>query len=296
MLPRAVSEHYRAQQRQVVSTLALTRREWAKMGPDFDASWRTVGPRLLLLTTSAQVGAAGNGARYVPATLDQLGTHVEPLADVDPNGFGGWASDGRPLDTLLYGAVTTAKQHVLEGATPAQALRLGGKWLDMAVHTQIADAGRQAASVGIAARPKVGWVRMVNPPCCPRCAVLAGRFYRWSSGFRRHPRCDCVHIPTTLANPAATLGSDPQALFDSGQVHGLNESERKAIAEGADPGQVVNARRGRQGMTTTEGTTKHGLAGVRLQGRQRLTPDGIYRIASDRGEALRLLKQHGYLL
>jgi hypothetical protein len=49
-------------------------------------------------------------------------------------------------------------------------------------------------------------------------------------------------------------------------------------------------------MTTTEGTTKRGLAGSRLEGRQRLTPDGIYRIASDRTEALQLLKQHGYLL
>jgi hypothetical protein len=295
VIPQAVAEHYRAQQRVTLVALASTRREWASMTQDFDASWRFVGPRIVTLTAGAQLKAAGNGARYVPRTLEQLDQAVDPLADVNPNGFAGWASDGRPLDTLLYNAVITAKERVGQGASVAQALAAGRKWLDMAIQTQVADAGRQAASVGIAARPRVQWVRMVNPPCCPRCAVLAGKVYKYNQGFRRHPRCDCVHIPTTVANPEA-VGSDAGALFRSGQVHGLTESEAKAIADGADPAQVVNARRGASGMTTTEGTTKHGLAGTRLQGRQRLTPDGIYRIASNRNEALGLLRQHGYLL
>src|SRR5690348_18342012 len=36
---------------------------------------------------------------------------------------------------------------------------------------------------------------LLNPPSCQRCAILAGRWYRWSQGFLRHPRCDCVNLP-----------------------------------------------------------------------------------------------------
>jgi hypothetical protein len=46
----------------------------------------------------------------------------------------------------------------------------------------------------------MGFVRRVNPPCCGRCAILAGRWYRYDSGFRRHPRCDCTLEPTSEGN------------------------------------------------------------------------------------------------
>jgi hypothetical protein len=60
----------------------------------------------------------------------------------------------------------------------------------------VSDAARDATSASIVARPQIGWVRMVNPPCCSRCAVLAGRSLQWNDGFQRHPRCDCLHIPS----------------------------------------------------------------------------------------------------
>ena len=73
MLPDAVVAHYRAQQRLTVATLALVRREWAKMGDDFDVSWRAVGLRLTTLVAAAQLGAAKNGAAYVPRALAETG-------------------------------------------------------------------------------------------------------------------------------------------------------------------------------------------------------------------------------
>lgn len=261
------------------------------MGTDFDASWVNVGPRVTLLTASAQLGAARNGAASVPAILAELGQSVDPMGEVNPRGFAGVASDGRPLDSLLLGGVIEAKQAAR--ALPAgDALAVGGRWLDMAVHTQIADAHRGAAGVGITARPRVGWIRNANPPCCSRCAALAGKEFKWNQGFKRHPRCDCSHIPTTLANPNSHLGTD----VPLDQITDLSKADRQAIADGADMNQVFNAKRGRSGMTTSEGTTKRGLAGQRLAGRQRLTPGGIYRIASNRTEAMALLKQHGYVL
>src|SRR5690606_23965723 len=33
------------------------------------------------------------------------------------------------------------------------------------------------------------YVRMLTPPSCSRCTVLAGRWYRKNAGFARHPGC-----------------------------------------------------------------------------------------------------------
>jgi hypothetical protein len=69
-----------------------------------------------------------------------------------------------------------------------------------------------------------------------------------------------------------------------------------AIRDGADLGQVVNARRGMYTAAgrslTVESTTRRGVA----PGKVRLMPEQIYREArGDRDEAIRLLKRFGYL-
>src|SRR6187402_488661 len=120
MQPQAAREFYRAQQRQVVATVALSRREWARMGGDFDQSWATVGPRLTVLAASAQLGSARSAAAYVPKVLAETNQVADPDGLVNGSAFAGIASDGRPLDTLLYGAVTRAKEAVAQGLTSAQ--------------------------------------------------------------------------------------------------------------------------------------------------------------------------------
>jgi hypothetical protein len=279
LLPQAVADHYQAQQRLIVSTLGLTRREWDSLSLEsLDEAWPTVQPRVELLTASAQLGAARNGAGYVAATLAEFGEDIIPAGVVNPRAFAGVASDGRALGTLLAGAFYRAKV--------MRSMDSGGKWLDMAVHTQIVDAGCASAQTAIASYDGVGWVRMVNPPCCGPCAVLAGKKYRYNQGFKRHPRCDCVHIPSTLANPADNMGVNP--TLD--QITDLTEAEREALAEGADLPQVINARRGRSRdkMSTLEGTSRD-------RSQRRLTPDGIFKKAKSRGEAVDLLKEYGYL-
>jgi hypothetical protein len=299
VLPQAVSEHYRAQQRLIVATLGLTRAEWSRMGGDFDASWARVGPRILLLTASAQLGAARSGAAYVPDTLAELGTPVDPVGEVVPGAFSGVASDGRPLDTLLAESVIQAKQRVAGGASQQEALAAAGKALDMYVHTQVADAARGAASVSIASRNRVGWVRMVNPPCCSRCAILAGRFYAWSSGFQRHPRCDCTMTPSREDRAHEVDTWTPQQLFDGGHVKGLRDVQAKAIADGADPIAVMNADRrvfvNGKYVSKTQGIYTTAAVGRARGQARRLSPEGVYRIASDREEALKLLRANGYL-
>ena len=82
------------------------------------------------------------------------------------------------------------------------------------------DAARAAEQVMVAATPNVAHVRFLNLPSCSRCAVLAGRVYRYSEGFERHPGCDCVMIPTTVASP---LVQDPTELAAQGLVTGLSQ-------------------------------------------------------------------------
>ena len=215
------------------------------------------------------------------------------------------------------------------------------------VSTLVSDAGRSAMGVFTTSRAEeIGSVRVLTPPSCARCAILAGRWYRWSEAFQRHPRCDCQMLP-------ASRGSalwDPHQANDRGEIGsyrtmpdgskrfepGLSKAQQKAIDEGADIAQVVNASRGMQTINfagrrvqvTTEGTTSRGIAYSRLtqrggsaqveagfatritrNGREtrrvtqtvarapRLSPEAIYHVADgDRELAIQLLRANGYIL
>lgn len=255
------------QQRYALGGIAAARRAWRLQDP------RALLPALTLLQGfAARDGAAGVGAMLAEQNIDA------PEEDlVNTQILAGVASDGRPLGSLLEQAETEA------------ALTL------MAV-TQIADAGRVAAGLSIASRQNVGWTRMVNTPCCPRCALLAGKFYRWNTGFKRHPRCLCRHIPTQ-EDVAGDVRTDPKALFDSGQVTGVTKAEQAALDAGGDFSRIFNARRGRYvdeagHRMTRDATTRRGT-GIKI----RPTPEEIYRQAGeDQAAAVRSLKKFGYIL
>ena len=204
-------------------------------------------------------------------------------------------SNGRPLDSLLYGSVIHAKEAILLGQDQRAALAVGLKYLDLYVQTQVSDSSRVASGVAIASRPRLaGWVRMVNSPCCKRCAIQTGKFFRWNQGFKRHPNCDCRHIPAS-EDLAGELGTDPDALWRSGGVKDLTFAERRALTEGADFSKVVNANRG---LYLDEAGRKLTREDVKRSGRSgiRPTPEQIYREAkSDRAGAIQLLRHFGYL-
>lgn len=208
-----------------------------------------------------------------------------------------------------------------------EALADAGKWLEAVAASILIDTARAAESAATTARPEVGgYVRMLNPPSCSRCVVLAGRFYRWNEGFDRHPpTCDCRHIPASEAI-AGDLTVNPDSYFHSltreEQDKTFTKAGAQAIRDGADINQVVNARRGMQKaqvfgrdvVVTSEGTTRRGFAYARLPGTRandtrrrgekyrrttavRLMPESLYEIAGDdRDEAIRLLKLHGFIL
>jgi hypothetical protein len=243
--PQATQQLYETTQRFELALLGIGRRLWKRMRPDaMDASWRQLLPQMTAYTAGAQLAAAQAGVAYLPDVLAEQG--IADLAEVSirPQAFSGVASDGRSLPGLLDGAVVTAKRSVLLGKDGGDALLDGQRWLEQALQSAVADAARDATAAGIVARSNIGWVRMVNPPCCSRCAVLAGRVYKWSDGFLRHPRCDCLHIPTTLAN-ADTYLSSPDELVKRGLITDLSQAQRKQLSDGGDISKVLNQSRDR---------------------------------------------------
>lgn len=254
-------EHYRTQQRIQAAGLRAARKA-KRSGPLAVAK----------VVTAYQLAAAIDAARSVPAMLDEQGIPDEPVSQVQAASLAGVASDGRPLDTLF------------EQAESDYAFGL-------MVATQLQDVARVVQSLAISTRPNVsGYVRMLNPPSCSRCAVLAGKFYRWNTGFERHPGCDCRHIPSVEAL-AGDLTTDPQAYFESlptasevaerypnlsvkmrreagiySQEDVFTKAGAQAIRDGADVTRVVNARRGMS--TAARGTSgRRMLAAEEVGGR-----------------------------
>jgi hypothetical protein len=303
------------QQRQQQLALLATRSveaAWARMSPtDVAGSWSTlVAPTVLQLVVQAQIEAARGVQEYVARSVDLQGAQPAPAGRVQTNTFAGAASDGRPLDTLLGYPVWQVEAFMAGGTPAADALGIGLRHLGRIVATQIQDTARAATGVAIVNDRRVtGYIRVVSGACCSRCAILAGRWYRYNAGFPRHPHCSC----TQVAASHDVVPQSPKAIFDSMSPDelrqaGWSQADIKAISEdGADIYQVTNAHRdlrsvtiaGRPIKTTLQGTTAKGIAGKRLKTPIRLTPESIYaeadRLGWSRDETIRQLTRFGYI-
>ena len=317
--PETAVKHYRAMLRLQRSARAAAAVAWSSLSAAYlSESWDSVSPALVAAVSKLQLDAATRGAGYGGNTLADQGLYEAPEAWVDPSSLAGVSSRGASLGAALYSAIPHTKDLIAGGMPERVALARGREVLQMSAAAQVADAGRTAAGLDTFARPRVGYVRMLNPPSCSRCSVLAGRFYRNNEGFQRHPRCDCVHVPTTRTEAAESEGlvHDPYAYFESlsesAQDKTFGKAQAQAIRDGADLFQVVNARRGmsyagvsadgsRRGQKvasdfTREGTTRRALWGGANPKGRRLTPDAIYAQGLPREATLDLLAKHGYLL
>lgn len=304
-VPSAVVSQYKASQRLQSQAALAARRAWSQVQAGLiSQSWEIIlrNSGLIATVSAAQLANATSGAGYSAGALAQQGLYEPPQAFVNPAGFAGVAADGRPLEGLLYSTAPYVKSLIGGGMDVSAAVGAGAKHVQMLVMTTVADAGRGAAGVDIASRRGVGYVRMLNPPSCSRCSVLAGKFYRWNAGFQRHPRCDCIHVPAKGADAARSEGliHDPYEYFNSlselEQNRLYTQSGAQAIRDGADLFQVVNSRRGMKpgGLVTTEGTSRRGAYG---SGRApRLTPEAIYQKGLSREATLKELERYGYVL
>lgn len=349
---------YRRQQRIVRRATNRVQTLWRQIDAgNIAGSWEQLAPLLVQVVTEAQSAAAALADPYLDAVVAAEGATAAAAGRINPAAFARTASDGRPLISLLYQPVIDWKVRLLAGQSPrdaaagslASALRITA--------TQVADAGRGATGAAMAGRRTIqGYVRVVQPPACSRCVILAGTEWGWNRGFQRHPKCDCIHLPTTLLargqgrqgslsgdrfTPTTRPGEGGRGFLNpSAYFNGLSRAEQdrvfgvagaRAIRDGADMAQVVNARRGmftadayrRRLSATHEGATRHGLfhqrelrrteqqTGTRFARDRadvrrglprfelrspRLMPEAIYRLAEDREQAINMLRRFGYLI
>jgi hypothetical protein len=155
---------------------------------------------------------------------------------------------------------------------------------------EVTASATDALQTTMAVTPQMtGYVRMLTPPSCSDCAILAGKWFRWNEGFQRHPRCDCRHIPVG-EDAAGDITTDPYAYFNSlsaeDQARYFGAAEAEAIRAGGDIYRVVNVR-------------NRGVGGARA-GRIYGTPTKatareLIEQATSRRHAYALLEEHGYI-
>lgn len=321
MIPfRSPGVHHARQTAISQRTVALVRKVWAKIdGADLDVSWSTLVAELNSAVSAGQWLAAREADRYVDSLLIEQRAPIESVGVIDPAAF-------VQVDVeQLYSPVVATKRAVARGTTINEALVAGAARLVQVATTATADAGRQAVLSSMTTHPAVTkYSRMVRPPACSRCVLLSGTVYSMNDGFQRHPMCRCVHIPLAedLEND---LTPDPKeyfkALSTEDQDKYFTKAGAEAIRDGADIGQVVNARKGMYTaadgqLATNVGNTRRALAGrrmaangpeaLRLPGVRysqnirldiiRPMPETIYKQANSRAEALQMLRDFGYVV
>jgi hypothetical protein len=325
--PQAV-DHQRARERVTEAAARAAQQLWRQVDPqDIRSSWLALLVRVLTIVSGGQLAAARATDPWLYALLEPT-SEQESDGQLVPGAFVGVTGAGAPLAEALLAPMWTTLAQVARDVPVAHALARGGAVLDIVARTAIADAGRAADSVGMVARPAVtSYVRVVESGACNRCIVLAGREYGVSKAFARHPRCHCGMEPVTREHRPEPV--DAKDLFDkmsaAEKKKTFGEAAVKAIEDGADIAQVVNARRGMASavvygqkiLKTSEGVTRRGIAGQRLRGfektggqrfgaetgsrarsnRPRLMPEEIYKQADgDRDHSLRLLRLHAYIV
>ncbi|HCA88174.1 MAG TPA: hypothetical protein DEQ61_23545 [Streptomyces sp.] len=313
--------HVETRRRLAEATARATHQAWRGIDRhNIYGSWLGMLGGVLAIVSGGQLAAAQSTNLWL---AELLGADPErPDADqIDPASLVGVDGAGRLLASVLMAPMWTALRLVAQGKPVAQAMASGQALLDAVVRTAIADTGRAADQIGMAARRDVTtYVRVPESGACSRCVILAGTRARGvSTAFLRHPNCHCGMEPVTKDHrPEPFDGKDLYDRMSAAQRRKtFGEAGVKAIDAGADLAQVVNARRGMSSATvfgrelqvTSEGATSRGIAGKRLKDLQkepgrryrvsrtpRLMPEEIFRLADDREHAIRLLRQHSFIV
>ncbi|MEV6897460.1 hypothetical protein [Amycolatopsis sp. NPDC051372] len=327
-------------QREADAQTALTQEALAQLeaasraGATNPERWRDAIADAAEALLSLQVQMVEGADDYVTALLEEQGAKILDAPALNPDGFADMtAGGGSWLKNLIYAPISVGRRTRELGVDEAR------RHADLVAMSIVAsgmqDAGRAAVTAMGTGRGATRYVRMLNGKSCARCAILAGRVYRVSA-FPRHDRCDCKNVPT-VEDTADDWRTDPKQYFRSlsteDQDAVFGEAGARAIRDGADMSQVVNAYDGitvatafgREVQATTTGTTRRALFGgyeIRADGTlrkrtdaelqkvkgsryrrakaPRLLPDEIYSLAEefgwDRDEILRQLRRFAYVL
>lgn len=296
---------------------------WKLLDPaHLDASFRKIQPNITGAIGGGQMLAAIGSDSYVGSVLAAQGFTESAEGTLDPRAFAGF---GYPFPTnrttsrevqwslqdLTRQSLIGVKEAISRGLPVDVSMARGQASIVRTATTQVQDAGRAATSVAsVQRRALAKYVRLLTPPSCSRCVLLAGKVYKTEEAFLRHPNCDCINVPLADVRKAADIQISPRAYFNSltpeQQAKTFTIAGAQAIRDGADIYQVVNARlglastifHGEKVSITTVGS-KRGLARKRLGSNRipRITPEQIYKDANgNRDTALFLLHRFGYII
>lgn len=315
------TSYYLDQQRVLRAAVDRAQAAWRELpaGTDGHEVWTgQVRPELVSAVEQAQADSVSLAPLYVAATIAAAGAVSAPLGALVTRAWVGYATTGLPLAALADFAYRHYQRSLALGVAPSEARTMGLARLLRYVATETADAGRLASTAAAVLEPEiVGYERGVHLPACGRCIQLAGRLYRYSTGFLRHPNCDCIMHPVTRDRWRTNRPTNtPHALFDqmtsAQQDKAFGIDAATAIRAGADISRVVNARRHGAVYTaggheyTHEATTVRGvgrrLGDLTKRGRRyrttgvaRPTPAQLVNTARNEAELTMLLRQFGYL-
>lgn len=305
---RAASRHKADTEKLTSAAFERAGKAWKRVNPgSIVASWQTLSAGVIGAVMLAQTETIENSNDYIDfafneQNIDGLDARLRPAAIV-----GTMPATGATLDAALAGVAFHTLDHIGRGHSVRDAVDGGMLELAQLVQYAVADASRASAQIRIGTtQTSVGYTRVVSAGCCARCAVLAGRFYRWNTGFLRHPNCLCLHFPTTAVGATETA-TDPYTQFEAlsprEQDRIYTKSGAEAIRNGADMNQVVNARRGMttSGRFTSEGSSRRGYYRITSDagkaGKRRLSVDELLRRSGGSKEAfVRLLNEYGYFV
>lgn len=279
-------------------------------------SWNRTNVDFITLFAALQTRAASDAIDSSTLMLAEQDDYVRPDGIANPMAFGtGFAPSGIDLESYFSIPVTRTLQAIKSGVGESDAMQIGRATLRQMSTQALEDTSVSAMGVSITQRAGVGYVRVESPDCCPRCAILAGKYFRHSQNFLRHPKCHGMTIPCKGRDKAEKQGwiTDPMDRFnrmsEAEQDRVFGHADAQAIRDGADIYQVVNAHRGMRpvgrgniSMTTSEGTSRYGWSRMirkyeyGQKQRRRLTPEGIYSFNLPREQTIELLKREGYIL
>ncbi|MGW0626434.1 hypothetical protein [Streptomyces sp. NPDC002758] len=198
-----------AQARRTRLTVNEVQRLWGQLDRrDLSGSWEaSVGPRIVRAITAGQLSSAAVADGYVDEVVDAEGADPDRVGRVRPEAFAGLAADGRSLDSLMLLSVITTKRGIAGGLSTDDALMRGLSQALRLSSSEVTQAGRNAVGSSMAGQRTIqGYVRVVQPPACARCVILAGKEYGWNRGFQRHPR-----LPLRLRSLADDSGRPASA-------------------------------------------------------------------------------------
>ena len=332
-LPRSAVMQGRYLRRRSNQTVAMVVARWHEhRSDDFNQAYADSALGMLDAIDSAQSDIATYMRDTTPDVMRDMGSKSLPAPefDFDVSTLIGVAGNGTDTFSNLWSSVMLGKKYVGEGYATDQALAMIDRDFALRTRTLLADTARTSSMMAARSRDFTAtYVRALTPPSCARCVILAGQ----PSGrtpFERHPHCDCTAVWSTDEAALATHYANPRDYLDSLSDEDLStvlrgDANARAYRDGADLNQLVNAYGKHSGVRsaqyygaqiryTTAGTTKRGLAYLRMKqagyvkahiregskywrvDRPRLMPETIYRIAGDdHTEAMRLLRNYGWL-